>query len=397
VATGAAVAQAFGRFTYGVLLPAVRDDFGISNTMAGSVGALNVGAYLAGTLAVAAVSSRLRLITVMRIGFLFSTAGLTMAAISPNVGVFGASMLLSGFGGACIWIPAPVIAADAMAPERRAMAIGLMGSGIGAGIVFTSQLSSLVRSVAGDHAWRTVYGVEAGIAVVVLFVTLSLLGHDQPHPGNRATSNKASKDLGGFNSLRQMRGWVPLTLSYTTFGLMYLLVIGYLTTRLEDDSGWSGAKASLAFTMLGVAVIAGGPMFVAIRRRLGPARSLALAFSCWATLAIAVLGGWTIPTLLAAMGLGLLFSGIPSMITVFVVENTTSDSYGPSFAAATLAFGIAQMISPQLGGLIADLSGSFTLVFALSSGLGIVGAIVAIQMPSTAVNYAKTPATTQRN
>ncbi len=55
VAVGAAVAQAFGRFTYGVLLPAVRDDLGISNTVAGSIGTVNVGAYLLGTLAVAAV------------------------------------------------------------------------------------------------------------------------------------------------------------------------------------------------------------------------------------------------------------------------------------------------------------------------------------------------------
>ena len=38
VALGAAVAQAFGRFTYSVLLPAVRDDLGVSNTVAGLLG-----------------------------------------------------------------------------------------------------------------------------------------------------------------------------------------------------------------------------------------------------------------------------------------------------------------------------------------------------------------------
>ncbi len=53
VALSAAVGQAFGRFSYGVLLPAVRDDLGITNTLAGLIGAANVGAYLLGTLMVA--------------------------------------------------------------------------------------------------------------------------------------------------------------------------------------------------------------------------------------------------------------------------------------------------------------------------------------------------------
>ena len=68
IALSAAVAQAFGRFSYGLLLPAVRDDLGISNTMAGLVGAANVGAYLLGTMFVAWATSRYRLLGVLRLG-----------------------------------------------------------------------------------------------------------------------------------------------------------------------------------------------------------------------------------------------------------------------------------------------------------------------------------------
>ena len=52
VALAAAVGQSFGRFSFGVLLPAIRDDLGITNTLAGILGATNVGAYLLGTLTV---------------------------------------------------------------------------------------------------------------------------------------------------------------------------------------------------------------------------------------------------------------------------------------------------------------------------------------------------------
>ncbi|MFT4853539.1 MAG: MFS family permease, partial [Bacteroidia bacterium] len=70
-----------------------------------------------------------------------------------------------------------------------------------------------------------------------------------------------------------------------------------------------------------------------------------------------------------------------SLMTLYVVENTAANDYAPSFAAATLAFGLAQTISPPIGGLIADLSGSFTWVFLLSCLMGVIGLIVALRMP----------------
>ena len=48
VMAGVCVAQSFGRFTYGVVLPAVRDDLLGSNRVAGLLGTVNVTAYLVG-------------------------------------------------------------------------------------------------------------------------------------------------------------------------------------------------------------------------------------------------------------------------------------------------------------------------------------------------------------
>ncbi len=375
VALSAAVAQSFGRFTYGVLLPAILNDLDLSATVAGFIGTVNVGAYLLGTLLVAFATSRYRLLAVMRVGFMFSTLGLIGAALAPGPTMLGIAMFLAGLGGACIWIPAPVIAADSLPAEKRAIAIGLVGSGIGAGVVFAGQLSAYVRSNLGDESWRTVYAIEAGIAVVALVAILVLIEHRQDKP------TAGSAGLGGFSVLRRMRGWVPLTLAYTSFGFMYLLVIAFLTTRLETDSGWTGAQASLAFTLMGVAMLFGGPTLIAVARKAGPRRALALAFSLWAVMALLVLPGWLGLSTAASIGLGMLFAGIPSTITLYVIENTSVADYGPSFSAATLAFGVAQMLVPQVGGLVADLTGSFTLVFVLSSGFAVTGLVAALQLP----------------
>ena len=115
-------------------------------------------------------------------------------------------------------------------------------------------------------------------------------------------------------------------------------------------------------------------------------------------MAIAVLSGWLGPTLAASIGLGLAFSGVPGLITLYVVENTTLDDFGPSYAAATLAFGVSQMLAPQIGGIIADVSGSFTLVFMLSSAFAVTGALSALRLPRrTDPNIGTSEAPTSRS
>jgi predicted MFS family arabinose efflux permease len=153
IALSAAVGQAFGRFSYGVLLPAVRDDLGISNTLAGLIGGANVGAYLLGTLLVAWATSHYRLINVMRAGLVLATLGLLLASLSSSPWLLAMALFVAGIGGALLWIPAPVIAADALPPSQRRIAVSVMSSGIGLGIMFVSILSGSLRSSQGDGAW----------------------------------------------------------------------------------------------------------------------------------------------------------------------------------------------------------------------------------------------------
>ena len=376
VALTAAVGQSFGRFSFGILLPAIRDDLGISNTLVGMLGAANVGAYLLGTLAVAWATSRYRLIKVMRLGLVLATLGLLVASVTGSAAMLAFSLFVMGVGGAFLWIPAPVIAADAMPASRRSIAVGLMSSGIGLGVMFASVLSGGLRSSLGDSAWSSVYQTQCAIAVVVLVLVLLLVRHQQDLPSG-------SGGLGGFGALQRMSGWLPLLVAYSAFGFMYLLVMGFLTTRLEDDNGWYTADASLAFSVMGFAMIFGGPIFTTIAQRLGVRKTLAIAFGLWPLMLGVVLSGVFALVVPACVVLGLLFSGLPILITLYVVENTTAADYGPSFAAATLAFGIAQTVAPPIGGVIADQSGTFLFVFLLSAATSLVGLVAALRLPKT--------------
>jgi MFS family permease len=110
--------------------------------------------------------------------------------------------------------------------------------------------------------------------------------------------------------------------------------------------------------------------------------TLTAGFVVFASCSLIALTGRQPWVALAAFGVGLMFSGMPALIIAHVVDHTDGDTYGPAFSAATLAFGVMQMISPQVGGAIADATGSFTLVFVLSATVSLLGAAAASRLAS---------------
>jgi MFS family permease len=105
----------------------------------------------------------------------------------------------------------------------------------------------------------------------------------------------------------------------------------------------------------------------------------------WPVCVGVILTGYPYPVYAACIGIGFLFGAIPTLMTLYVVENTTAQDYGPSFAAATLSFGIAQTISPPFGGLLADLSGSFLPVFVVGGLMSIIGLLAALKLPEEGI------------
>ncbi len=368
----AGVAQGFGRFTFGVLLPQVREDLlDGSNTLAGFLATSNTFAYLIGALLVGSFSARLTPVASVRIGLFFSVTGLGLAVIAPNALALTGALILMGLGGAAIWIPSPGIAATVVPERIRGLAVGLTGSGVGVGIVFSGQLNSRITSTGGE--WRDVYAIEALIglaAIVLVFVVLRNRGGTQPSGG-----------FGGFAVLSELEGWKPVTICYFVYGFGYLLIIAFLAARLQDDNGFAESTASRIFALAGGCTIFGGVLLGRISDRFGRRRTLMVGYPLWAVGVGLVLSGNLAAIVTGAVILGVLFGGLPSVIAAYLIDRTDSSTYGPSYAAATFVFGLAQVAAPQFGGLIADWRGSFTAVFVTSAVVMALGGVSASRLP----------------
>ena len=368
-----AVGQSFGRFTFAILLPAVKADLAKTYGLSGFLGSMNVGAYLIGTVLVSVASIRVALHHILKVGLVLSTTGIFVLAGAPNIAMLVVGMVLAGVGGAAIYVPAPAITGAAFPPERRGFAVGLLGAGIGTGIVIATQLTNVVRYFGADDDWREVWWIEGVIALVVSVACITLL-----RPNGGSPTEAARPRL---SALRAVPAWPFLTVTYFCYGFAYILVMSYLTAMLERDAGFGHAHASLVFACIGLFTIPGGILIGRLADRVGRRRVMIGGFAMAATCPLLLYSGREPFVLIGAAMFGLAFSGNVASIAAYVSDHSSPAEFTAAFGAVTIAFGIGQTVGPQLGGYLADHSSSFAATFLLSSAVWACGALSASRLP----------------
>jgi MFS family permease len=367
----AAVAQGFGRFGYALLLPAVNADLVHSYTGAGLLGTLNLTAYLAGTLVVSLTADRLAPATSVRLGLLLTTAGLSVLAVAPSVPVLVVGMALAGFGGAMIWVPAPGIAGSAVEVSRRGLAIGLAGSGVGVGVMASSGLTALVHAVAGPGAWRPVWGIEAVLSALVAAAAARWL-----RPRVAPVSGPVR-----ISTLRMVPGWIGSMLSYGGYGLAIAIYMTFLVAALEHDGGFAAVHASVVFALVGVCITAGGVLLGRLSDRVGRRAAMTGAYVGMTAAILLVPIGAEPWAALSAVLFGLAMSGAPAVLAAHLADFLDPRRFAAAFGAVTLVFGAAQLVGPQLGGWIADRTGSFLTAFLVAAGAALGAAVASATLP----------------
>ncbi len=367
----AGVAQGFGRFGYALLLPAVNADLVHSYAVAGLLGTLNLTAYLGGTLLVSLTAGRLAPAMSVRLGLVLTTAGVTVLALAPSVPVLVVGMVLAGFGGAMIWVPAPGIAGSAVHVSRRGLAIGLTGSGVGLGVVASSGLTALVHAVVGPGVWRPVWAIEAVLSALVAVAAARWL-RPQVVPVTGPVR---------ISALRAVPGWIGSTLSYGGYGLTIAIYMTFLVTAYEDDAGFSPGHASGVFALVGVCITAGGILLGRWSDTVGRRAAMTWAYVGMTVAILLVPVGAEPWAASSAVLFGLAMSGAPAVLAAHLADWLDARRFAAAFGAVTLVFGLAQLVGPQLGGWIAESTGSFSTAFLLAAAAAFGAACASATLP----------------
>lgn len=377
VGAAAGVAQAFGRFSYPVLLPSLREDLLSSYGTAGFIGTLNVGAYLVGSLVVMVVAGRLPSQRLMGIGLTMTTVALVVMATAQSVVQLGVGMVVAGFGGAGVWVPAPGVATRLFPPQRRGVTTGITGVGIGVGMFLASQLARVAPTWWGDESWRVVWWLMAGVALLVAVATWTMLRPPAP-------ATTVGPTLPTLGALRSVPGWRPLAAAYACFGLSYVLYLSYLTSALRDDAAFSSAHAANVFGLMAIMTVFGGPVLGQLSDRIGRRPTMFLGFAGAATGTLAVLSEREPFVAVGAIMFGLAFSGLVTLIAAYIGDHTTPSQFPAAFGTITVAFALAQAVGPYLGGWLRDRRGDFVAVYGVATAVWIIGGLCCLGLVGAA-------------
>lgn len=368
-ALGAGIAQGFGRFSYPVLLPSLREDLLASYGRAGLIGTLNVGAYLVGSIAVMVLSMRIAGHRLMAIGLGLTTAGLVVLATAHSVVQLAVGMLLAGFGGAGVWVPAPGVAASLFPLERRGVATGASGVGIGVCMLIASQLGRIAPGRWGAESWRVVWWIMAAVAAVTVVMLATVL---RPPPVPTGAEPPT------FDALRRVPRWRAIAVAYACFGLAYVLYISYLVAAVREDADFTASHAANLFGLMAASTIFGGPLLGTVSDRIGRRPTLVAGFAAAGAGSASVLIGAEPWVAIGAAVFGVAFSGLVSVIAAYVGDHSPPHQFASAFGAVTVAFAIAQAVGPYLGGWLRDQRGDFVWVFGVAVVVWSVGAVASL-------------------
>ena len=366
------VGQSFARFSFGLLLPAMKSDLAISYGLAGWLGTINLLGYLVGTVLATSASLRIAPHRLMQFGVAVSTLGIGVLSATRSTPLLLIGMALGGIGGASAWIPAPVVAASVFPTHRRGFAMGLCSAGIGMGIVVVTIGTTIARNIAGTATlWRPIWLIETGVGALTTLLTFVLLRPIPIVPGSPPR----------LSVLRRVPTWWAPAAAYTCFGLGYVLFATYVVAALERDAGFNTAHSSRVFALMGVGNALGALGIGRLSDRIGRRITMFVCFALAGVGCLAVLAGTEPLVSIATLGFGFGMSGGVVSIASYVGDHVRPQDFSAAFGVITAFFGLAQMIGPRLGGWMADRFESFTWVFVLAAAMWFIGSAFASRLP----------------
>ena len=365
------VGAAFGmaRYGYGLLLPDIRREYGLSTAALGAIAAGSYAAYLAGSVAVGALAGRVGLRALVLAGGASGVIGMALAGLSTGPGLLVAGVLVAGVSAAFALPPFIDAVQTYVAPERRARTLASISSGTGWGVALAGPLA-----IAAGSAWRSAWLAFAVVGVVATAWAVRVLPR-----GGRGGSGCAPPRL--------RLGWFvcprsgPLLAGALLVGLGASLYWTFAVDHLVTGGVLDASGGRLFLVLVGVASVA-GTAAGELADRLGA--RLAFALLSWALgLSLALLAAAPDAPALAVVS-GLLFGSAYNLLVAIQClwsVRVFAGRPGTGVAAVMFILGGGLLIGPLAAGPLTGVAG-MEGVFA---GAAIVLALTALLAPREAV------------
>ncbi len=378
----ALLALAIGGFGIGLtefvimgLLPEVADDFSVSETTAGHL----ISGY-ALSVAVGAVALTLALTRVPRKAALLGLMvlfiiGNLVSAIAPDYGTMMAGRVVAALCHGAFFGIGSVVAAQLVAPDRKASAIAFMFGGLTLANVLGVPLGTLLGQAAG---WRSTFWAITVIGIAA-FVGIAALVPARTGRGEGA-SGGVRAELSAFASPQV---WLSIAVTVLGYGGMFG-GFTYIAFTLTEVSGFASGAVPLLLVLFGVGLFVGNLYGGrAADRDLVRTLQVALAALTAVLAVFALTAGSQVLTvvmlvLMGAVGFGTV-PGLQMRVMAYADRAPTLAS-----GANIAAFNVGNALGAWVGGLTLAAGLGYTSPLwagAAVTALGLVVLLVAVRAP----------------
>jgi MFS family permease len=381
-------------YSYSVILVALLAEFGWSRSVL--AGAFSVFTLVHGAVnpVIGALCARFRPLRVMAAG----GAAMGLALLADSLIATPAQLYL-GFGVATAlavaaggWVPA-LVHVQREFQDRLGLAIGIVSSGVGVGMLLVVPLSQLLIDAFG---WRTAFRV-LGLLSVLWIVPSSLWLMRAARRENRGQSPNSNSGSEPARQSREKPGSGPrhaepthamtlaeamrtqpfwLLLAAFFFGNVCSQTLHVHQVAYLVDHGLAAIVAASVVSVVGAASILGKTGGGWLSDRVGREQVYVAGIAIMAASAFVLLALGAAPTRWGAYGyavlLGVGYSVTASLIPTMVGDRFSGPHFGAIVGVGLMGSAAGSALGPWLAGRLYDATGSYTLPFMIAAACGVV-------------------------
>ena len=281
-------AHGFGRMSYTLILPAMKDGLHFTYTQLGLIGTGNFIGYLFMALVGGALAARFGSRLTITLGLVFMGVTMFLTGLAQDFKMAFTMRLLTGLGHGAAYIPAMALGSAWFATRRRGLATGIVTAGTGIGTVIASLVIPIILKSQGVEGWRYTWYLLGG-AMLIIAVLVGLFIRSRPEDmglrqvGAEADTPKlpqasSSSKILNWGEVYKVKAVWYLGLVYFMYGFSYIIYMTFFAAYLIKELGMTPAKAGGLWALAGGLSIFCGVIWGGLSDYLGRARGAALAY-----------------------------------------------------------------------------------------------------------------------
>ncbi len=357
------------RFAYTPLLPLMQQQADLSVSEGGWLASINYLGYLCGAVIATFISNLIIKDRLYRTGLivaLLSTAGM---GLTENIWLWLVLRFLAGLSSAAGLLLGSGLILNWLIRHGQRSELGIHFSGLGLGIAFCALAVELMSHY---FNWSEQWLLLTLMGVLLLIPAWKWL----PAPDNSAVTHTGEIMTDSPPGRTFMRLFMA---AYFCAGVGYVISATFIVAIIEQQPGLEG-KGTWVFMVLGLAAAPACIIWDLIARRFGYFNALIYAYLIQAF-------GIFLPVIEPSLNLSLfsavLFGG--TFIGIVSLVLTMAGRYYPTRPAKmmgkiTIFYGIAQILSPAVTGILAEQTGSYSNALYVAAMIMLAGSFLILKL-----------------